>query len=64
MYGLLLENMVEYIKETYGKDKWDKICADVGIQHVSFSTHEVYGENIIPNLATKAIEVRLLFQLT
>ncbi|GJQ65691.1 hypothetical protein Trydic_g7777 [Trypoxylus dichotomus] len=56
MYGLILENLVEYIKQTYGSDKWDVIRKDIGIQQDNFSTHQVYGENLIPNIATKAIE--------
>ncbi|KAK9746156.1 hem-NO-binding [Popillia japonica] len=49
--------MVQYIKETYGNDKWDKIRNDIGLEQTSFSTHQVYGENIIPKLGAKAIEV-------
>ncbi|GLV35342.1 Guanylyl cyclase at 88E [Carabus blaptoides fortunei] len=57
MYGLILENMSEYIKETYGEDKWEEIRRQATVDQPSFSVHQVYPENLIPRLAKNAIEI-------
>lgn len=57
MYGLLLENLAEYIKVKYGEDKWDDIRRQAGIDSPSFSVHQVYPENLLNKLAKKAQEV-------
>lgn len=68
MYGLLLESLACYIKENYGDEKWEEIRRAAAIEHISFSTHQIYPENLIPKLSAKAIEVRtlavLLFTIT
>lgn len=57
MYGLLLENLAEYIKVNYGEDKWDDIRRQAGIDSPSFSVHQVYPENLLNKLAKKAQQV-------
>ncbi|XP_018319990.1 soluble guanylate cyclase 88E isoform X2 [Agrilus planipennis] len=57
MYGLILENLSEYIKQTYGEDKWEEIRKAAQVDQPSFSTHQVYPENLIPRLAKKAIQI-------
>lgn len=57
MYGLLLENLSEYIKNVYGEDKWDDIRRQTGIASPSFSVHDDYDENLLNHLASKAQEV-------
>lgn len=57
MYGLILENMAEYIKQTYGEEKWEEIRRAAAVEQPSFSTHQVYSEALIPRLAKKAIQV-------
>lgn len=57
MYGLLLENLAEYIKLNYGEDKWDDIRRQAGIDAPSFSVHQVYPENLLQKLAKKAQQV-------
>lgn len=57
MYGLLLENLAEYIKINYGEDKWDDIRRQAGIDSPSFSVHQVYPENLLNKLAKKAQQV-------
>lgn len=57
MYGLLLENLAEYIKTNYGEDKWDDIRRQAGIDSPSFSVHQVYPENLLNKLAKKAQQV-------
>ncbi|PZC80704.1 hypothetical protein B5X24_HaOG214105 [Helicoverpa armigera] len=57
MYGLLLENMAEYIRQTYGEERWEDIRRQAGGEQPSFSVHQVYPENLITRLAKKAQEV-------
>lgn len=58
MYGLLIENLSEYIKHTYGEDKWEEIRRAATVDQPSFSTHQVYPEGLLPKLAKKAVQVR------
>lgn len=58
MYGLVCENLVEYIKFQYGEDKWEEIRHLAKIEYPSFSTHQVYSESLIPKLGKKAAQVR------
>ena len=57
MYGLLLESLACSIKENYGDEKWEEIRRASGVEQISFCTHQVYPENLIPRLSAKAIEV-------
>ncbi|XP_076686910.1 guanylyl cyclase at 88E isoform X1 [Andrena cerasifolii] len=57
MYGLILENMSEYIRQVYGEDRWEEIRRQASVDQPSFSVHQVYPENLIPRLAKKAIQV-------
>ncbi|KAL1506677.1 hypothetical protein ABEB36_005999 [Hypothenemus hampei] len=57
MYGLIIENMAEYIKATYGEDKWEEIRRTAGVDQPSFSTHQVYPESLIPRLSKKAVQI-------
>lgn len=57
MYGLILENMSEYIRQVYGEDRWEEIRRQASVEQPSFSVHQVYPENLIPRLAKKAIQV-------
>lgn len=57
MYGLLLENISEYIKNTYGEDKWEEIRRKAAVEQTSFSAHQVYSESLIPRLAKSAMDV-------
>lgn len=57
MYGLILENLSEYIRQVYGEDRWEEIRRLAAVDQPSFSVHQVYPENLIPRLAKKAIQV-------
>ncbi|XP_043191299.1 soluble guanylate cyclase 88E-like isoform X2 [Amphibalanus amphitrite] len=57
MYGLLLENMADFIKTTYGEDQWDHIRREAMVDMPSFSTHQVYPEALLPRLAKVACKV-------
>lgn len=61
MYGLLLENLSEYIKSVYGEEKWEDIRRQAGIDAPSFSVHQVYPENLLQKLAKKAQTVRMFY---
>ena len=66
MYGLLLENLSEYVKTVFGDEKWEEIRRQAGISSPSFGVHEDYDENLLNHLATTAQQVSPLFmrQLT
>ncbi|KAH0557648.1 soluble guanylate cyclase 88E [Cotesia glomerata] len=57
MYGLILENMSEFIRQKYGEDKWEEIRRLAAVDQPSFSVHQVYPETLIPRLAKKAIAI-------
>ncbi|XP_047473714.1 soluble guanylate cyclase 88E-like [Penaeus chinensis] len=57
MYGLLVENFSEYVKAEYGEEKWEEIRRLANINQISFSTHKVYEEDVIPRLAKVAVTV-------
>ncbi|XP_056638984.1 soluble guanylate cyclase 88E [Diorhabda sublineata] len=57
MYGLLIENMSEYIKQTYGEDKWEEIRRAAAVDQPSFSTHQVYPEGLLSRLTKKAVQI-------
>lgn len=61
MYGLLLENLAEYIKINYGEEQWNNIRKQAGIDSPSFSVHQVYPEHLLNKLALKAQEVSIFF---
>ncbi|KAF2353260.1 Heme-NO binding [Trinorchestia longiramus] len=57
MYGLVCENLAEYIKFQYGEDKWEEIRHLAKIDYPSFSTHQVYSESLVPKLGKRAAQV-------
>ncbi|XP_043270278.1 soluble guanylate cyclase 88E isoform X2 [Venturia canescens] len=57
MYGLILENLSEYIRQVYGDERWEEIRRQAAVEQPSFSVHQVYPENLIPRLAKKAIQL-------
>lgn len=64
MYGLILENLAEYIRQVYGEDRWEEIRRQASVDQPSFSVHQVYPENLIPRLAKKAIQVCYFLLIT
>ncbi|KAG5877845.1 hypothetical protein JTB14_007241 [Gonioctena quinquepunctata] len=49
--------MSEYIKQTYGEDKWEEIRRAAAVEQPSFSTHQVYPEGLVPRLSKKAVQI-------
>ncbi|CRK99008.1 CLUMA_CG012144, isoform A [Clunio marinus] len=54
MYGLLLENLSEYVKTVFGDEKWEEIRRQAGISSPSFGVHDDYDEELLLHLATVA----------
>lgn len=57
MYGLLIENVVEFIRYKYGEDQWNKIREKSKVTEYTFVTHKMYSEKLIPRLARAVNEV-------
>lgn len=57
MYGLLLENLAEYVKAVFGEDKWEEIRKEAGISSPSFGTHTDFDESLLIFLAETAQEI-------
>lgn len=59
MYGLLLENLSEYVKTVFGEEKWDEVRRQAGISAPSFGVHDDYDEDLLNHLAKTAQQVSL-----
>ena len=57
MYGLLIENVIEFIKFKYGNDVWLRIRDRSKIHEYAFVTHKMYSEKVIPRLARAVHDV-------
>ena len=60
MYGLLIENITQYIQERYGQDKWNEIRRLAKIEETTFNTHTIYPDVYTKNIIDKACQVRNL----
>ena len=61
MYGLLIENIIQYIQDNFGVDKWNEIRRLAQIEETSFHTHTVYPDVYTKNIIDKACKVCELF---
>jgi guanylate cyclase, other len=50
MYGILLESIVSFIKDSYSEEKWDLIRKSARIDQENFGAHQVYAETLIPRI--------------
>ncbi|KAG1663194.1 Soluble guanylate cyclase 88E [Nymphon striatum] len=57
MYGLIMMNMSEYVIEKWGVNTWETLCKTAGIPKFTFSTHQMYPDNWIPDAGSKVQEV-------
>lgn len=64
MYGLLLENLAEYVKTVFGDEKWEEIRRQAGIASPSFGVHDDYDEDLLMKLASLAQQVSRPFILS
>ncbi|CAB4059752.1 E4.6.1.2 [Lepeophtheirus salmonis] len=57
MYGLLLKNLSDYVKEVYGEQMWNKVVASLKIENDDFIIDKVYPEGQLLKMSKKAIQV-------
>ncbi|CAN8004284.1 unnamed protein product [Ixodes pacificus] len=57
MYGLIFENLSQYVCAVYGVERWEEIRRRSRIEMSTFSTHEVYPDHVILKLIAKACKV-------
>ncbi|KAH7968612.1 hypothetical protein HPB52_010124 [Rhipicephalus sanguineus] len=57
MYGLIFENLSQYVTSVYGAERWEEIRRRSRIEMATFSTHEVYPDNFVHKLVSKACKV-------
>ncbi|KAI3378926.1 hypothetical protein SNEBB_010580 [Seison nebaliae] len=57
MYGLLLESVQFFIKDTYGEDVWDELMDACNIDQRHFITHQIYSDSIIVKIAQALAEI-------
>ena len=54
MYGLLLDSIQKFLCEKYGERYWDKIRRRANLKNQWFVTHEVYSDDVLPDLVKAA----------
>lgn len=59
MYGLLIENISQYIQTNYSLEKWNEIRRQAQIEETAFSVHKTYPDVYTKNIINKACQVRL-----
>lgn len=64
MYGLIFENLRQYIITVYGEDKWEEIRRQARVEQPSFTTHDIYPDNIVHRIVAKSCKVSLFMRLT
>jgi len=57
MYGLILENISQYISKAYGPHKWDEVRKLAKINDSTFSIHSVYPDYYVINIVNIACQV-------
>ncbi|GBM72229.1 hypothetical protein AVEN_83906-1 [Araneus ventricosus] len=58
MYGLILENLSQYVIKMWGEDKWEEIRKAANVQQCTFTRQQVYEDALIPKLSASACEVK------
>ncbi|XP_063698080.1 soluble guanylate cyclase 89Da-like [Culicoides brevitarsis] len=51
MYGMLLESVQHFVQLEYGEDVWKEAMAANDCKITVFNTHQVYPDNLMPDLA-------------
>ncbi|GJQ69469.1 hypothetical protein Trydic_g6576 [Trypoxylus dichotomus] len=57
MYGMLLESVQHFVQLEYGEAMWKKVLEVAGCKISVFTTHQVYPDSIMSNLATACAEI-------
>ncbi|KAG4074461.1 hypothetical protein HA402_015750 [Bradysia odoriphaga] len=51
MYGMLLESVQHFVQEQFGDHIWKKAIRATGATNTVFNTHQIYPDNLMPDLA-------------
>ncbi|XP_055371679.1 soluble guanylate cyclase 89Db-like [Condylostylus longicornis] len=51
MYGMLLESVQHFVQTEFGEHVWNQALQASQCKHTSFKTHQVYPDNLMPDLA-------------
>lgn len=52
MYGMLLESVHHFVQLEYGEEIWQQVMEEAGCKFAVFSTHHIYPDSLMTNLAT------------
>uniref|UniRef100_H2ZQM8 guanylate cyclase n=1 Tax=Ciona savignyi TaxID=51511 RepID=H2ZQM8_CIOSA len=56
MYGIILDSLMDCIKQKYGEQVWKRAIGPCGISNSLFTAHKIYHEELVPNLAKAVAE--------
>jgi len=52
MYGIILENVQQQIRDRYGEAAWRQVLVEAGLSaHSVFNVHNNYPDNVVPTIA-------------
>lgn len=57
MYGLIFENLRQYVIVVYGEDKWEEIRRQARVEQPAFTTHDIYPDNVVLRIVGKGCKV-------
>ena len=57
MYGLILQNMVEYIQNKHGDNMWKKVKEQLNLEEDSFPANETYPETQVGKMGKTAMKI-------
>ena len=57
MYGIILQNMSEYIKKSFGPGKWKEIKEKMEIQEENFGIADVFPEGQVTKMGKTAMKI-------
>uniref|UniRef100_A0A336KLM2 guanylate cyclase n=1 Tax=Culicoides sonorensis TaxID=179676 RepID=A0A336KLM2_CULSO len=57
MYGMLLESVVHFVQLEYGMTVWNEAMKNIDCEIQIFNTHQIYPDNLIPDLAAAISEI-------
>ncbi|KAG8185844.1 hypothetical protein JTE90_004386 [Oedothorax gibbosus] len=57
MYGLIFENLSQYVIKVWGEEKWEEIRKGANVHQCTFRRQQVYEDSMIPRLTASACEI-------
>jgi len=57
MYGLIIQNMVEYIRKSYGEGKWKEIKGKMEMTDDNFGISEIFPEGQVTKIGKTAMKI-------